>query len=275
MAGGTGNDWYIVDSLTDVIIEAAGQGTLDRVFTSVNYTLTAGAHVEILSTTIFTRRHQPHWERACQHHLRQRQRQTCCAERPVTTCWRAWAASIHSTAAPMRTPCLAAMTTTLSMAAPATIGSRRHRRRHHQWRRRQRPPSWRSRRRQSQRRLWATTGWRAERDRTTWPVAWATTPTSSPAPPTPSPKARAKAPRPRLHQRQLRAGGGRPGRVPGDHEHCRHRRTQPHRQRVRQRHLRQQRRQRHLRQGWQRHAERPRRPRHLCVRHRPQHRHQF
>ncbi len=55
MAGGTGNDWYIVDSLTDVIIEAAGEGTLDRVFTTLNYTLTAGAHVEILSTTtIFT-----------------------------------------------------------------------------------------------------------------------------------------------------------------------------------------------------------------------------
>ena len=34
MAGGTGNDWYIVDSLTDVIIEAAGEGTLDRVFTT-------------------------------------------------------------------------------------------------------------------------------------------------------------------------------------------------------------------------------------------------
>ena len=51
MAGGTGNDWYIVDSLTDVIIEAAGEGTLDRVFTALNYTLSAGAHVEIVSTT--------------------------------------------------------------------------------------------------------------------------------------------------------------------------------------------------------------------------------
>jgi VCBS repeat-containing protein len=55
MAGGTGNDWYIVDSLTDVIVEAAGEGTKDRVFTTLNYTLTAGAHVEIMSpTTIFT-----------------------------------------------------------------------------------------------------------------------------------------------------------------------------------------------------------------------------
>ena len=51
MAGGLGNDWYIVDSLTDVIIEAAGQGTLDRVFTTLNYTLSAGAHVEIMSPT--------------------------------------------------------------------------------------------------------------------------------------------------------------------------------------------------------------------------------
>ena len=55
MAGGTGNDWYIVDSLTDVITEAAGEGTLDRVFTTLNYTLSAGAHVEIMSpTTIST-----------------------------------------------------------------------------------------------------------------------------------------------------------------------------------------------------------------------------
>ncbi len=51
MAGGLGNDWYIVDSLTDVIIEAAGQGTLDRVFTTLNYTLSAGVHVEIMAPT--------------------------------------------------------------------------------------------------------------------------------------------------------------------------------------------------------------------------------
>ena len=48
MAGGAGNDWYIVASLTDTITEAAGEGTLDRVFTSLSYTLTAGAHVEIM-----------------------------------------------------------------------------------------------------------------------------------------------------------------------------------------------------------------------------------
>ena len=48
MAGGTGNDTYIVDSASDVVIEAAGAGT-DRVNAYVSYTL--GANVENLTCT--------------------------------------------------------------------------------------------------------------------------------------------------------------------------------------------------------------------------------
>jgi Ca2+-binding RTX toxin-like protein len=45
MAGGLGDDYYYVDSAADVLSEAAGEG-FDRVFTTVNYTVTAGAAVE-------------------------------------------------------------------------------------------------------------------------------------------------------------------------------------------------------------------------------------
>jgi Ca2+-binding RTX toxin-like protein len=48
--GGTGDDWYFVDNVGDIVVEAVGEGTLDRVFASVSYTLTAGAEIEILST---------------------------------------------------------------------------------------------------------------------------------------------------------------------------------------------------------------------------------
>jgi Ca2+-binding RTX toxin-like protein len=51
LVGGADNDLYFVDSATDVVVEIAGGGTADRVFTSVNYTLAAGADIEILSTT--------------------------------------------------------------------------------------------------------------------------------------------------------------------------------------------------------------------------------
>jgi Ca2+-binding RTX toxin-like protein len=50
MTGGLGNDWYYVDRAADRVNEGAGQGTLDRVFASADYTLNAGAYVEILST---------------------------------------------------------------------------------------------------------------------------------------------------------------------------------------------------------------------------------
>jgi serralysin len=50
MAGLGGDDRYYVDSAADVVSEAVGDGA-DRVFASVSYTLTAGAHVELLTTT--------------------------------------------------------------------------------------------------------------------------------------------------------------------------------------------------------------------------------
>jgi len=48
--GGTGDDWHFVEESTDIVIEAVGEGALDRVFASVTYTLKPGVHVEILST---------------------------------------------------------------------------------------------------------------------------------------------------------------------------------------------------------------------------------
>jgi Ca2+-binding RTX toxin-like protein len=36
LIGGQGNDDYFIDSLGDIVIEAAGEGTLDRVFSSIN-----------------------------------------------------------------------------------------------------------------------------------------------------------------------------------------------------------------------------------------------
>jgi Ca2+-binding RTX toxin-like protein len=51
LIGGTGNDFYFVDDPRDFILERAGEGSLDRVFASVSYTLTHGAQVEIMSTS--------------------------------------------------------------------------------------------------------------------------------------------------------------------------------------------------------------------------------
>ena len=41
--GGTGNDFHYVDSASDVVVEAAGQGTGDRVYSTGSYTLAAEA----------------------------------------------------------------------------------------------------------------------------------------------------------------------------------------------------------------------------------------
>ncbi|HVQ08001.1 MAG TPA: Ig-like domain-containing protein [Allosphingosinicella sp.] len=49
MDGGTGNDIFVVDNEGDVIRELIGEGS-DLVFARVSYALTAGAHVEVLST---------------------------------------------------------------------------------------------------------------------------------------------------------------------------------------------------------------------------------
>jgi len=48
MAGGLGNDTYIIDDLTDTVIEASGGG-IDTVYTGGGFTLGAGQEVEYLS----------------------------------------------------------------------------------------------------------------------------------------------------------------------------------------------------------------------------------
>ena len=48
MAGGAGNDIYVVDNVADVVTEAASAGT-DRIDSSVTFTL--GANVENLTLT--------------------------------------------------------------------------------------------------------------------------------------------------------------------------------------------------------------------------------
>ena len=47
LIGGTGNDTYVVDDENDTVIEAAGEGDADHVYSSVNHTLSA--HVEHLT----------------------------------------------------------------------------------------------------------------------------------------------------------------------------------------------------------------------------------
>jgi serralysin len=51
LSGLDGDDWFYVDNAGDVVIEGAGGGTADRVFASVSYVLTAGAHIETMTTT--------------------------------------------------------------------------------------------------------------------------------------------------------------------------------------------------------------------------------
>ena len=51
MNGGTGLDTFFVDNAADVVNEIAGGGALDKVFTTVSYTLVAGVDVELMQTT--------------------------------------------------------------------------------------------------------------------------------------------------------------------------------------------------------------------------------
>ena len=50
MAGGAGDDTFYVDAAGDIVTEATGQGTQDKVVARATYTLTAGAEVELLTT---------------------------------------------------------------------------------------------------------------------------------------------------------------------------------------------------------------------------------
>ncbi|MCJ8052130.1 hypothetical protein GB928_001860 [Shinella curvata] len=50
MTGGAGNDRYYVNSAADLIVEAAGGGTGDRLFASASYTLRSGVEVERMET---------------------------------------------------------------------------------------------------------------------------------------------------------------------------------------------------------------------------------
>ena len=52
LIGGLGNDLHYVDNAGDVVQEATGEGTADRVATNTNYALTAGAEVELFTTTV-------------------------------------------------------------------------------------------------------------------------------------------------------------------------------------------------------------------------------
>jgi len=53
MTGGLGDDWFLVDSATDVVIEGQLGGTADRIRTTVTYALSSTAYIEQLTTTSF------------------------------------------------------------------------------------------------------------------------------------------------------------------------------------------------------------------------------
>jgi len=50
LTGGPGDDSYFIGNSAETIVEGADEGGNDRIYTSVNYTLGAGVHVELLST---------------------------------------------------------------------------------------------------------------------------------------------------------------------------------------------------------------------------------
>ncbi len=51
LVGDEGDDLFLVDNAADVVVEGAGGGTLDRIATSVSYTLATGVEVERIQTT--------------------------------------------------------------------------------------------------------------------------------------------------------------------------------------------------------------------------------
>ena len=46
LSGGLGNDTYFIDQAADAVLDLAGQGASDRLFTEVSYTLAAYAEIE-------------------------------------------------------------------------------------------------------------------------------------------------------------------------------------------------------------------------------------
>ena len=50
LIGGLGDDTYVINTATDIIVENAGQGTADRAKVSVSFTLAAGVDIEFLET---------------------------------------------------------------------------------------------------------------------------------------------------------------------------------------------------------------------------------
>ena len=111
MAGGGGTDHYFVDSSIDVIVEAAGDA-FDHVFASVSFTLTAGAEIEIMTTTNRRRRGQPRRQRRLPTPSTATTASTPSAAPAGPTCWPPWAAPIRSTAGPAPTSSTAATATT-------------------------------------------------------------------------------------------------------------------------------------------------------------------
>ncbi len=51
LGGGFGDDSYLIDNVSDFVVEGADEGANDRIYTSISYTLGTGVYVEILSTT--------------------------------------------------------------------------------------------------------------------------------------------------------------------------------------------------------------------------------
>ncbi|MDQ6437194.1 calcium-binding protein [Mesorhizobium sp. LHD-90] len=51
LAGGAGDDLFFINDANDVVIEAAGQGVLDKVATNTSYALASGVEVEHFNTT--------------------------------------------------------------------------------------------------------------------------------------------------------------------------------------------------------------------------------
>jgi Ca2+-binding RTX toxin-like protein len=51
LKGGNDSDAYFVDDTNDIVVEGATEGSSDRVYASVNYSLATGVYVEILSTS--------------------------------------------------------------------------------------------------------------------------------------------------------------------------------------------------------------------------------